>query len=70
MAEVRRRLDEVEVDVAHLRKMLEKMRGRATGGIRHTEPDTAPPSDPRIPPNLDPVSERIWKRRVSQRESA
>lgn len=64
LGEVRRRLDEVELDVAHLAKQLEKLRGRATGGIRHPELDKPAELPPGMPPGLDPVSQRIWLRRL------
>lgn len=70
LREVQRRLDEVELDVAHLRSQLQKLRGRLTGGIRHeetSESTEANRTDPRMPAGLDPISRRIWERRLARR---
>ena len=66
LGEVRRRLDEVELDVVHLAKQLEKLRGRATGGIRKGEPEPDAEVIPGMPPGLDPISQRIWARRLKR----
>lgn len=66
LGEVRRRLDEVELDVAALAKQLEKLRGRATGGIRRQNGDEHEADPPGMPPGLDPRSRRIWMRRLSR----
>jgi hypothetical protein len=67
LGEVRRRLDEVEEDVAFLFKARERERGRATGGLRkQAQPEASVPRDPRIPPDLDARSAAIWQRRLNR----
>lgn len=57
-----RRLDDIELDVAHALELVRKSQ-RRTASLKAHQSDEPPALMPGEPPGLDPVSQRIWRRR-------